>query len=423
MTQPKLTPSLVPVSPMAASSTSTGAEARLGSAVALVFVQMLPATLVAPAIRPLFATYHPGHEGAMHAFMAVNMLGAALAAPVLGAWSDRHGRPRDLLPFVALLDALLLFLLATPLPTSAVLALRMLEGAAHVGGMTLLLAEVSSLRRTQGASVMGWAGGAIMFAVAAGSAIGGTLVPFDPRAPFWTGAALAAALAALAPLLPATTGVAAAGASEVRTGLRAALRETLPSLRLPVLAAFVGRFTVGCIVVTFALFAHRAHGLSDRAVGWLFSAFTLPFAAMMVPVERLARRVPRAGLLATGLLAHGAAIASLAWVPTSGLPIAMVVAGTAAALVFAPTLAYAAELAPEGRRSSAMALVGGAGCLGMLLGPAVAGITSALVRTAADPLRGHRAVFLVAAGSHLVLLLVARTWLQGRWRAERTKID
>jgi MFS family permease len=413
VTQHKLTPSFAPPPSL---PLVVGPSSRLAVTAGLVFVQMLPATLVAPAIRPLFAAFHPGREGAMHAFMAVNMLGAAVAAPLLGAWSDRRGRPRELLPVVALVDALLLFLLAAPLPTAVVLALRTLEGAAHVGGMTLLLAEVATLRRRSGGAAMGWAGGAIMLAVAAGSALGGLMVAADPRAPFWVGAGLAALLAAAAPLLPVTP--AGDAPVPVRHGLAAAVRETLPSVRLPVAAAFVGRFTVGCIVVTFALFAHRAHGLSDRAIGGLFSAFTLPFALMMVPAERLARSVPRSVLLASGLAAHGVAIASLGWVPTSLLPVAMASAGTAAAFVFAPTLAYAAELAPVERRSSAMALVGGAGCLGMLLGPTVAGITSALARTA-DPAHAPRAVFLVAAASHLVLLVLARGWLTRRLRAER----
>lgn len=75
--------------------TARDANGRAVCALALlVLIQMLPATLVTPAIRPFFATWHGGHEGAMHAFMALNMLGGLLAAPWLARPADRSPRPQ-----------------------------------------------------------------------------------------------------------------------------------------------------------------------------------------------------------------------------------------------------------------------------------------------------------------------------------------
>ena len=54
----------------------------------LIFVQMLPATLLTPAVRPLFAGLHGGAEGPMHAFMSLNMIGAAFIS------YSEHSKPK-----------------------------------------------------------------------------------------------------------------------------------------------------------------------------------------------------------------------------------------------------------------------------------------------------------------------------------------
>ena len=399
---------------MVVTSAAPLASAALTTTVLLVFAQMLPATLVAPAIRPLFAKYHAGAEGAAHAFMAVNMLGAIVAGPLLGADADRRRDPRHLLPILALCDAILLGVLALPIPTGAMLALRLLEGAAHVGGMTLLLSEASGQRTTRGASAMGWAGGALMLAVACGSALGSLLVAFDPRAPFWAGAAIAAAVGLAALVAPAPE-VAAKPAP--RLGWRGVV-EVARAIPVPVATAFVGRFAVGCLVVSFALFGHRAHALSDRHVGALFTIFTFTFALGMVPAELVARTVGRAVVLATGLALEAAAFLSFGWLPPEALPAAMCVGGLAAAGVFATTLAYGAAHSAGGR-ATAMGAIGASGSLGMLLGPAAAGVACAVLRTPEAPLRGYRVAFGLGAAAHVALLVVASRWLMARAREER----
>jgi len=386
----------------------------------LVFFQMLPATLVAPAIRPLFAQHHAGREGAMHAFMAINMLGGLLVAPWLGTLADRRGRPRWLLSLLAAVDAALLLLLAAPLPTGTVLALRFAEGAAHVGAATLLLAEAAAYRRQLGdGRAMGMAGAGIMAAIASGSAVGGFAVGFDPRAPFWLAAALSSgvALTVWRSGAPGAAPAPAAGADRRRARL-----ELVRRLGAPLAAAFVERFAVGCVIVTFALFAHTAHGLSDSAVGYHFALLTLPFALLTYPAGRLSDSVPRAAVMAVGALVYGFALMALGQAETPLLAWVMAAAGCGAACIFAPTLCYAASLAGPEQRGRAMALVNAAGCLGMLLGPAAAGITSALFRTSDDPLSGYRAVFGLAGIGVLTWLAIAGPWLVSRLREERAAL-
>ena len=65
-----------------------------------------------------------------------------------------------------------------------------------------------------------------------------------------------------------------------------------------------------------------------------------------------------------------------------------------------------------------MSWVNSAGCLGMLLGPVAAGVTSAAFSGSPDPLSRYRAVFVLAAAAVLIWTLVVRTWLSRSYRVE-----
>lgn len=363
---------------------------------ALIFVQMLPATLVAPAIRPLFSAFHHNAEGAMHAFMSVNMLAAVLAAPLVARCGQRMKEPRHLLAALAMLDSLLLTACALPLPTSLLLLVRAAEGATHVGGATLLLAEAAALSRSsEQTRVMGITGGAIMFAIALGSLLGGALATLDPRLPFLTGGWLLAGIAWLAVRSESS-------ASIVGDGPKWEPRVARARWLVPITAAFVGRFTVGCLVVTFALFVHRVHGLSPAATGVLFTSMTLPFALAVYPAARLGERISRGTLLGAGAIGYAASLVALGWAPVPLLPVLMGFAGVGSAMMFATVLCYASAFPNPDDRSTAMGWVNAAGCFGMVIGPLVAGLIMALARDPHDPARAPRLVFLVAATTLLV---------------------
>ncbi len=397
-------------------NTATKSESIRGLSV-LIFIQMLPATLLVPAIRPLFAAHHGGAEGPMHAFMSVNMLGAAIAVPFVGAWIDRVAHPRRLFAALAALDAALLVAICMPLPIGLVLPLRTLEGAAHVGAATVLIAEAATYARDRSTGhTMGVAGAAIIGAVVLGSAVGGMLLRISVLAPFLAGACLAAT-ACLGGLVSAPLARARRSVDRRARVALSLLRER-PDLWIPVTAAFVARFTIGCLVVTFALFAHRDHGLSDTAIGGLFALLTFPFALAMYPAARATDRGSTAAFLALGVGAYGIALAALAHAPTAGLPPLMLVSGLASAMIFAGTLCYATRFAGAADKGRAMALVNVAGCTGMLLGPMFAGIASAIGRSAVGPTFGYRLAFYVAAGSLGMWLVVSSRWLIARARTE-----
>lgn len=368
---------------------------------ALVFFQMLPATLLAPAVRPLFARYHANAEGAMHAFMSLNMVGAIVGAALLARVA--HRKPVQALTLLTALDALLLVAIGSPISTPLVLVARTVEGAAHVGAATILIATAARARQLGDARAIPVAGAALMLAVGLGSALGGLLVGVDVRAPYLVGAAIIAAVGVSG--VTFARRVESAPAPPSTTSFRA-VAAAFHDLAVPVTAAFVSRFAIGCLIVTFALFAHRVHHLSDRAVGALFTLLTLPFALAMYPAGRIAEHMTRSGLLAGGVVVFAACLAVLGFVPAWALPFLMFASGIACAAIFAPTLCYAATLGSVPTRTTAMALVNAGSCAGMLLGPAIAGIVVAFARTQAEPARGYQAVFLLAAFTLLAWLSV-----------------
>lgn len=385
----------------------------------VLFAQMLPATLVVAAIRPLFARFHGGDVSMMHAFMSLNMVGAIIAVPPLAMLADRMRRPRRMLIGLAAADALLLFACAFPISTALVLVLRFLEGAAHVGATSLLLAEAAALARRRGEGhVMGLAGAAIVFAIAGGSAAGGLLVAFAPQVPFFAAALISLAVAAAMAVVREESGPRPLPAGETGVPVR--------PLLLPLSAAFIERFGVGCMVVSFSLFAHARHALSDSAIGWLFFALTFTFALAMAPAGRLADRIPANVLLPLGALVYGGALLALAHAATAWLTILMVIAGAAAALMFAPALTSAAEVAGD-RRAGAMALLNVAGCFGMTLGTATSGIAVSMARrAAADPVNAYAVPIIIAAGvlivwGALAFVLVLRAENRGQLTAASTR--
>jgi len=338
----------------------TPAAAALRRLALAAFLQMLPATLLTPAIRPLVAARHGASEAVMQAFVSLGMLGAVLFVGLFARRLDGLRDDRRTLSCFVLADAALLALLPLA-PTWAFLSLRMVEGAVHVAASTVLLARASSLGTKLGAGrAMGAAGGAIAAAVGLGSGLGGAVL----RATDVDGPFQAAALVAVVAWAVSGPGVARAVSTERET-----VRLPVSSLAFPLGAAFLGRFAVGMLVVTFALFAHARHALTDAAIGGLFMLLTLPFAIGTYPATRLADRIGESTVGAAGALTFAASLAALSHVPTRMLGIPLFSAGIGAALVYAAALRSAAIPAERYGRARVMGLVNAAGCLGMALGP------------------------------------------------------
>ena len=278
---------------------------------------MAPVTLPVPILRELVGVRFEVSEFLTSLFMSVNMIGAAIAAPLTGVLADRIGRRRPLVIGALLVDAVLFLVLTVDLPFELFLLVRFFEGAAHIFALSLLLSIAASLGGADSrGKTMGITGAGMMLGVAFGAPIGGYLGRADPMQPLFAGSILLAAAAVFAfRALPDPTNT--EGRPRVREILRIAKGN--PDVIAPLVFAFTDRFTVGFYTTTFSLFASGLHGASPPRVGLWITAFMLPFALFSFPFGMLAEKTSKTALLCGGSIVYGLLTASLGFWPTEFL--------------------------------------------------------------------------------------------------------
>jgi MFS family permease len=365
---------------------------------------VLSGTILMPAVRPLMAWVAPGNDSAVHAFMALNLLGGILGAPLCARLGRRFNHSARFIACLALGDALLLLLCGAGLPLGALLAVRTAQGALNVGALSLLMGQAPLGSGGRSGAQSGIFGTAIMVGVALGAPLGTALLPLGPRAPLFTAVLLEILVALVVGRLSFALGnETAAPLPSDRLGERQRLDLS------PALWVGLERFAIGCFVVTFALHCRSCLGRSDVQAGQLMSAFLLPFVLTVYPAGRLGDRLAVERLAQLGLTGYGLGFLALPYVSAAGLVLLMPVLGVSSALVFAAALKRALHTAGAQGRVQAMACLNSAGNLGMFLGTAVSGIVSALARARGlGPQVAHQLVFGMAGVAQLIGVLALR---------------
>lgn len=379
---------------------------RLAVLAVLAFLVLIPVTLPVPVLRELVKERFGVSELATSLFMSINMVGAFLSAPLAGAVADRVGRRPALVAMALLVDASCFLLLTAELPFAAFLAVRFVEGCAHIFALSLLLGLAAASRAPERrGSAMGAVGGGLLLGVAVGAPLGGVLGGEDPLRPLRAGAALVAMTGLVVPLVLREPGA----GPDRRPGWRdlAALPARHRRVLLPLAFAFADRFTVGFFTSTFPLFLRGVHELEPARIGGLIASFMIPFAVLSYPFGIVSQRRSPARLLCGGSLLYGLLVASLGFWPGGLLLAPMVAAGIAAAVMFVPSLLLTAELTPEEVRTTSMGAFNAAGSLGFIVGPVTGGLVSEAVAAEAGWLAGYRAAFAVAGGAEVALALAA----------------
>lgn len=375
-------------------------EREHGARAAAVFAIMLSGVVVLPAVRPLLAARGAG-ESSMHAFASAGMLGAVAFSTWLVRRCDRAPSPLRRAAIYAGLDASLAVFALVPLPVPVLLLLRFAQGALNVAALSVAMAVAPSPHG--GRSGLAAVGSAMMLALVAGNPLAGVALTFGYGGPF----VLAGSAAAVAAVL-----LAGAGTATPRSSPTPDDPSGSTSVRLAQVIAFAERFSVGCFVVTFAVHARERLGLDDRAVAFAYATMLVPFALAMYPVTRAARIGSRGLLLGLGSAVYALAFMILALADRTSVAFAALgVAGVASAFLYAPAMCLASAGAA---RSTGMARFHAAGCLGMALGPAFAGIVSASLRAAGAGSFLRHALVLTIAG---LSTLVAFTAIRPRLRA------
>ena len=366
---------------------------------------MAPVTLPVPVLRELVQERFDVSELLTSLFMSVNMVGALLCAPLAGAMTDRLRRSRIILIGGLIVDALCFFALTAPLPFGAFLAIRFLEGCAHISALSVLLALGSqALPQARRGRAMGFVGGGMMLGVALGAPIGGLLGGAGPGVPLLAGGALLLIAAAFAALT-----VGEASGREERPGLREITRSLRahPEIFAPLAFAFADRFTVGFFTTTFSLYVTRIFDLSSAEVGLAIASFMIPFALLSYPFGRLAERRSQIALLCGGSLLYGCGTAAVGFAAPPTLYFLMFAIGITAAVMFVPSMLMTIRIAPDSIRATALGAFNAAGSLGFVVGPVAGGAISQWVATQHGWLAGYRAAFAAAGASEVLCVALA----------------
>jgi MFS family permease len=366
---------------------------------------MAPVTLPVPVLRELVQERFDVSELVTSLFMSINMLGALIAAPLIGVLTDRIARRRPLLVGLLLADAACFFVLASPIPFPLFLVIRFVEGCAHIGALSILLMFASNaLPPEQRGRAMGVVGGSMMLGVALGAPLGGALGQSSALLPLRAGGALLVAGSVLAWAF-----VREGGSREGRPGLGEII-STLrrhPDLLAPLAFAFADRFTVGFFTTTFSLYLRRIYDLPPTSIGLAIATFMLPFALLSYPFGRLGERVSLTLLLCLGSTLYGIGTMFVGFTGPPEVYFLMFGIGLTAAVMFVPSMVMTTELAPGRIRATALGAFNAAGSLGFIIGPLTGGWISQVVAGRLDWLTGYRAAFVVAGASELLCVALA----------------
>ena len=371
-------------------------HARIGAIGALTFLLMVPETLPVPVLKGLIVERFQVSAAMATLFMVANMIGALIATPFVGLYVDRTGKRRKLCLWALLLDAILMQSMTHAPDYTTFLVLRMLEGAVHIGALTLLMSLVADTAKERRGRALGAVGAGLTLGVATGAAIGGMLGKLQPEMTLhWASYLLLGSFVAAFWLLPGDT------RSQKDYSYRKMLQAVrhAPGLRAPLLLAFLDRFTVGFFTAGFPLLLASVHNVDAPTIGKLLGAFLFPFALLSYPCGRLAERWSRTRLVAIGSLIYGLAVALVGIAPVGSMWIIMPICGISSALMFIPTLLWLLDRTPGIGRSTAIAAFHTAGSLGFLVGPLVCGklVSMGADSTSSNPAgNGYALAFAVA---------------------------
>ncbi|MBL9141162.1 MAG: MFS transporter, partial [Phycisphaerae bacterium] len=318
---------------------------------ALLLFSAVPDTMAAPVLKELFVDrYGVGARGAQ-VFMAINLVGALAAIPVL-SWARRRASAVTLVVLASIADGCLLLLLAAPIGFAPSLVLRALEGVTDVVVFAALFDIVRAASGGHAARGLGLASTPLLLGLGLGAVLGGqaaqtvgdgsqamAFAVFGVSAAF---CALVAALAAISsPWLPkAATAQAGAPAiasvnpaADVATGT---FDDRPRPLWWSCAMAISDRATGGLITGTLPLVLADALGYTKRERGWLIGVPLLLMALCTGPAGALCDRL---GSLRVRIVAGVAYAVCIAAIPLAGdtqsaLAMVMVGVGLSGAMLF-----------------------------------------------------------------------------------------
>ena len=271
-----------------------------------VFVNLVGFGIIIPLL-PFYAETFGASPLAIGFLFASFSLAQLVAAPALGALSDRYGRRPILI--VSLVGTVLSFaMLAVAKSLAMLFAARIVDGLSG-GNITIARAYIADVTEPQDrAKAFGLLGAAFGLGFIVGPGLAGLFAQISYTAPIWAAAAVTMIAVAMAWFwLPETVHIAsAAGVSPVRA-IPAVLRR--PQLRRLLIADLIYWSSFAVCTTTFALFASRRFGFDVTRTGYVLAAFGV--LGVIVQAGLVGVVVGRIGVLRT--LLTGLMIAAVGW--------------------------------------------------------------------------------------------------------------
>ena len=148
---------------------------RVPLVLVLILLSALPDAMLAVVLRDLFVERYGVPAEAAQMFLAVNLLGAGLAVPLV-RWLRRRCAAWSIAASGALADAALLGLMWLPIGFVPTLGARLLEGVADVATFAALFQILGEVGGRPAAWRMGVGATMLVGGLGGGAAIGGVMV-------------------------------------------------------------------------------------------------------------------------------------------------------------------------------------------------------------------------------------------------------
>lgn len=333
-----------------------------------VFVNLVGFGIIIPLL-PFYAETFGASPVTIGLLFAAFSLAQLVAAPALGALSDRYGR-RPVLIFSLIGTAVSFAMLAVAQSLTMLFAARIIDGLSG-GNITIARAYIADVTEPEErAKAFGFLGAAFGLGFIVGPGLAGLFAQVSYTAPIWAAAAVTIVAVAMAWLwLPETVHRGSAVAVSPWRAVPEVLRR--PHLRPLLVSDFLYWCSFAVCTTTFALFASRRFGFDVTQTGYVLAAFGL--LGVIVQAGFVGIVVGRIGVLRTFLV--GLVIAAAGWglVAVSSsvtmFLVALIPAGIGVGLCNASVVTLVSHSGSKDEQGTVQGAAGALESLGRAIGP------------------------------------------------------
>jgi MFS transporter, DHA1 family, tetracycline resistance protein len=333
-----------------------------------VFVNLVGFGIIIPLL-PFYAETFGASPVVIGLLFAAFSLAQLIAAPVLGALSDRFGR-RPILIFSLVGTVISFAMLAVAHTLAMLFVARVIDGLSG-GNITIARAYIADVTEPdERARAFGFLGAAFGMGFIVGPGLAGVFARISYTAPIWVAAAVTAVAAAMAWFwLPETVHRGDAVTTPPWRALPDVLRRT--HLRPLLIADFIYWCTFAVCTTTFALFASRRFDFDVVRTGYVLAAFgVLGVIVQAVLVGIVAKAIGVKRTLLTGLVIAAGGWGLVAMSTTVPLfLLALIPAGVGVGLCNASIVTLVSHSGSKEEQGTVQGAAGALESLGRAIGP------------------------------------------------------